>query len=92
MITMAFDPISFAVAASALEHVCTKPHRTMHRARVWLRRAPSEVLMDVALNEISDHVIGVLNAMDSRLVLILTFVFFLRCSLQIARESKALSL
>lgn len=89
MITLAFDPISCAVAASALEHMCTKPRRAMHRVRVWMRRAPSEVLLDVALNEVSDHVLGALNAVDKRLVLIITFIFFLRCGLQIAREAKA---
>ena len=90
MITLAFDPISCAVAMSALEHICAKPRRVMHRARVWMRRTPSEVLLDVALNEMSDHVIGALNAVDRRLVLIVAFLLFLRCGLQIARESKAL--
>ncbi len=90
MITPAFDPISCAVAVSALEHVCTRPRRAMYRAKVWLRRAPSEVLVDVALNEISDHVLGAINAVDTRLVLIVTFIVFLRLTLQIARESKAL--
>jgi hypothetical protein len=84
----AFDPISCAVAFSALEHVCTKPQRVIHRARVWMRRAPSEVLVDVALNEISDHVLGVVNSIDVRLLLIVSFIFILRLSLQVARESR----
>jgi hypothetical protein len=89
MITLAFDPISCAVAMSALEHVCTKPRRAIHRARVWIRRTPSEVLLDVALNEFSDHVLGALNAVDARLVLIVAFLLFIRHGLQIAREAKA---
>ncbi len=89
MIPTAFDPVSCAVAVSALEHVCTKPRRAMHRARVWMKRAPSEVLVDVALNEISDHVLGAINSVDARLAVIVTFIFFLRIALQIARESRA---
>jgi hypothetical protein len=90
MYTLAFDPVSCAVAFSALERVCTKPHRAMQRARGWMRRTPSEVLVDVAVNEISDHILGAINSVDSRLVVIVVFIFFLRFSLQIARESKAL--
>jgi hypothetical protein len=89
MISTAFDPISCAVAVSALEHVCTKPRRAMHRARVWMKRAPSEVLVDVALNEISDHVLGAINSVDTRLVVIVAFIVFLRLTLQMARESRA---
>ena len=88
---LAFDPISCAVAISALEHVCnSRPHRAMHRARVWLRRAPSEVLVDAMLNEVSDHVLGTINAVDTRLVLIVSFIVFLRLTLQIiiAREAR----
>jgi hypothetical protein len=85
---LAFDPISCAVAFSALEHVCTKPHHAIHRAKVWMRRTPSEVILDVVLNEMSDHVIGVFNAVDSRLVLIVTFIVFLRLTVQLARESR----
>lgn len=85
---LAFDPISCAVAFSALEHVCTKPGRAMQRARVWVRRAPSEVMLDVALNEMSDHVLGALNAVDSRLLLILALIFALRLGVQMARESR----
>ena len=85
---LAFDPISCAVAFSALEHVCTKPHRAIHRAKVWMRRTPSEVILDVVLNEMSDHVIGVFNAMDSRLVVIVTFIVFLRLTVQLSRESR----
>lgn len=90
MIALAFDPISCAVAVSALEHVCSKPRRAIHRARVWLKRTPSEVLVDVALNEMSDHVLGMVNSLDTRLVLIVTFLVCLRLTLQVARESKAL--
>ena len=90
MYTLAFDPISCAVAFSALERVCTKPQRAMQRARGWMRRTPSEVLVVVAVNEISDHILGAINAVDSRLVLIVFFICFLRLGLQIARESKAL--
>ena len=97
---LAFDPISCAVAISALEHnaVCNnnsrRPHhhRAIHRAKVWLRRAPSEVLVDAMLNEVSDHVLGVINAVDNnntRLVLIVvvvvvvvvSFIVFLRFTL-----------
>jgi hypothetical protein len=87
---LAFDPISCAVAFSALEHVCnsSRPHRAMHRARVWLLRAPSEVLVDAMLNEVSDHVLGAINAVDTRLVLIVSFIVFLRLTLQIAREAR----
>ena len=85
---LAFDPISCAVAFSALEHVCTRPHRAIHRAKVWMRRTPSEVILDVVLNEMSDHVIGVFNAMDSRLVVIVTFIVFLRLTVQLSRESR----
>ena len=62
----------------------------MHRARVWLRRAPSEVLVDAMLNEVSDHVLGTINAVDTRLVLIVSFIVFLRLTLQIiiAREAR----
>ena len=61
----------------------------MHRARVWLRRAPSEVLVDAMLNEVSDHVLGAINALDTRLVLIVSFIVFLRLTLQIiAREAR----
>ena len=87
---LAFDPISCAVAISALEHVCnSRPRRAMHRARVWLRRAPSEVLVDAMLNEVSDHVLGAINAVDTRLVLIVSFIVFLRLTLHIiAREAR----
>jgi hypothetical protein len=87
-VMLAFDPISCAVAFSAVEHICTKPHRAMQRARVWMRRAPSEVMLDVALNEISDHVLGALNSMDPKLVLVVSFIFFLRLSVQLARMSR----
>jgi hypothetical protein len=60
----------------------------MQRARVWVRRAPSEVLLDVELNEMSDHVLGALNAVDSRLLLILALIFALRLGVQMARESR----
>jgi hypothetical protein len=85
---LAFDPISCAVAFSAFEHVCTKPHRAIQRAKVWMRRAPSEVMLDVALSEMSDHVIGAINSVDSRLVLIVSFILFLRLGIQLARESR----
>ncbi len=85
---LAFDPISCAVAFSALEHVCAKPFRATQRAKVWMRRAPSEVMVDVALNEVSDHVLGAINSVDPRLVLIISFIVLLRLSLQLARESR----
>ena len=85
---LAFDPITCAVVFSAFEHVCTKPRRAMQRANVWMRRAPSEVILDVALNEISDHVIGALNSMDPKLVLVISFIVFLRLGVQLARMSR----
>jgi hypothetical protein len=73
---LAFDPLSCAVAFSALEHVCSsRPHRAMQRARVWARRAPSEVMLDVVLNEMSDLVLGTINAMDPALVLAIGLIW-----------------
>jgi hypothetical protein len=45
-------------------------------------------MLDVALNEMSDHVLGALNAVDSRLLLILALIFALRLGVQMARESR----
>ena len=46
--------------------------------------------MDAMLNEVSDHVLGAINAVDTRLVLIVSFIVFLRLTLQIiiAREAR----
>ena len=86
---LAFDPISCAVAFSALEHVCTsRPRRAMQRARVWAKRAPEEVMLDVVLNEMSDHVLGVLNMVDPQLVLLITLILLLRLGVQIVRETR----
>ena len=64
---LAFEPISCAMALSALEHVCCRrPDRVpCTKARVWLRRAPVEVLMDVAVSEVSDCIMAIANTVDA---------------------------
>lgn len=68
---LAFEPISCAMALSALEHVCCKrPDRVVcTKARVWLRRAPAEVLMDVAVSEVSDGILNITNTVDTGVLL-----------------------
>lgn len=68
---LAFEPISCAMALSALEHVCCKrPDRVIcTKARVWLRRAPAEVLMDVAVSEVSDGILNITNTVDTGVLL-----------------------
>ena len=67
----AFEPISCALALSALEHVCCRrPDRAAcTKARVWLRRAPAEVLLEVAVNEVSDSILGIANTVDVTVLL-----------------------
>ena len=64
---LAFEPISCAMALSALEHVCCRrPDRVpCTKARVWLRRAPADVLMEVAVSEVADSVLGIANTVDA---------------------------
>jgi hypothetical protein len=68
---LAFEPISCAMALSALEHVCCRrPDRIIcTKARVWLRRAPAEVLMDVAVSEVSDGILNITNTVDTGVLL-----------------------
>jgi hypothetical protein len=67
----AFEPLSCAMALSALEHVCCRrPDRVLcTKAKVWLRRTPSEVLLDVAVSEVADAVLGIANTVEAGVLL-----------------------
>jgi hypothetical protein len=65
MLRPCFEPVSCAIALSALEHVLRAPRRACPRARLWLRRAPSDLLLDAALGEASDPLFDTLNLIDA---------------------------
>jgi hypothetical protein len=68
MRSVCFEPITCAIALSTLEHVMRGPRRACPRAKLWLRRAPSDLLLDATLGEISDALINTLNLIDSHSV------------------------
>jgi hypothetical protein len=63
---LAFEPISCAFALSALEQVCCRrPDRVpCTKAKIWLRRAPADVLLDVAVSEVAEGAMDVMNTVD----------------------------
>ena len=67
MLITAFEPISCAMVLSALEHVCCRrPDRVVcTKAKIWIRRTPAEVLMDVAMSEVSDGALDVMNTINT---------------------------
>lgn len=65
----AFEPLSCALAACALEHVCTRRHRTpLPTARVWLKRN-CESLLEAAVQEATEPILDIVNLVDARLML-----------------------
>ena len=65
MLGLCFEPVSCALALSAAEHVLRAPRRVCPRARLWLRRTPSDLLLDAAVGEASDPLVDTLNLIDS---------------------------
>ena len=63
-----FEPISCAMALSALEHALRSPRRACPRAKVWLRRTPADLLLDATLGETGDPLIDALALLDSHAV------------------------
>ena len=57
---------------SALEHVCCRrPDRVVcTKAKIWIRRTPVEVLMDVAMSEVSDGALDVMNTINTGVLFI----------------------
>ena len=68
MLRVCFEPVSCAMALSALEHVLLGPRRACPRAKLWLRRAPADFFLDATLGEASDPFIDTLNTLDSHAV------------------------
>jgi hypothetical protein len=50
---LAFDPVSLAIAASAVENACQNRRRVVPSARLWLRKH-SEPILGAVLHETSD--------------------------------------
>ena len=65
---MCFEPMSCAMALSALEHALRSPRRACPRAKVWLRRTPGDLLLDATLGETGDPLIDALALLDSHAV------------------------
>jgi hypothetical protein len=65
---LCFEPVSCAMALSVLEHALQGPRRACPRAKLWLRRAPVDYLLDATLGEASDPLIDALNLLDSHAV------------------------
>ena len=81
---LAFEPISCAMALSAIEHVCCRrPDRVpCTKARVWLRRAPAEVLVDVAVSEVSEGIMDIANTVDTGVLLGVVCLILLQLSVR----------
>ena len=64
---------------SALEHVCCRrPDRVVcTKAKIWIRRTPAEVLMDVAMSEVSDGALDVMNTINTGVLFIAMLLMML---------------
>lgn len=65
---LCFEPVSCAMALSALEHVLRGPRRACPRAQLWLRRTPPDLFLDATLGEASDPLLDTLNLLASHTI------------------------
>jgi hypothetical protein len=85
IIPPAFDPISLAVAASAVEHVCARAQpqrRIAPRAKIWLRKH-SQPVVGALLQESADPALDALNHISPKLGAVLALLLVLRCLIYI---------
>ena len=63
---LAFEPISCAMLACAIEHFicCNRPRGAIPRARVWMRRN-SETILDAIAQEITEPILDATNRIDT---------------------------
>ena len=81
---LAFEPISCAFALSALEQVCCRrPDRVpCTKAKIWLRRAPADVLLDVAVSEVAEGAMNVVNTVDAGVLLAAAMLIIMQLMLR----------
>ena len=81
---LAFEPISCAIALSALEQVCCRrPDRVpCTKAKIWLRRAPADVLLDVAVSEVAEGAMNVVNTVDAGVLLAAAMLIIMQLMLR----------
>ena len=81
---LAFEPISCAFALSALEQVCCRrPDRVpCTKAKIWLRRAPADVLLDVAVSEVAEGAMDVMNTVDAGVLLAAAMLIIMQLMLR----------
>jgi hypothetical protein len=82
---LAFEPISCAMVLSALEQVCCRRHDRVvcTKAKIWIRRAPADVLMDVAMSEVSDGALDVMNTIDTGVLLTVLVLMLMQLILRL---------
>ena len=85
MLIPAFEPISCAMALSALEHVCCRrPDRVAcTKAKVWIRRTPTEILVDAAMSEVSDGALDVMNTINTGVLCTVLVLMLLQLCLRL---------
>ncbi len=88
MMIPAFEPISCAFALSAIDQVCCRrPDRVpCIKARIWLRRAPAEMLLDIAVSEVSEGALDVMNTVDFGVLLATMMLIMMQLSVRLRRN------
>jgi len=65
---LAFDPVSLAIAASAVENACQNRRRVVPSARLWLRKH-SQPIVGALLHETSDAALEtIMNHIEPQLL------------------------
>jgi hypothetical protein len=84
---MAFDPISLALTASAVENACHPQRRPVPRVRLWLKHH-ARPITSALINESSDPALDAINHIDPHLGAVVLFIILLRCLMHIKFDNR----